>query len=111
MSTLPLTSFQASIYANVPHDWAPLPSRFSYYNPSVATLKQRGLIELQRPIPDGAWAWRRKPVTLQEAAQRLADLLPTNERALRDYFAREELLELRRVLADLQKMVSTGMVA
>jgi hypothetical protein len=96
MSKNTLSSLQLSVLRTAPREWTILEDR-NAWGPTIGTLVSRNLIERKRV--GNVVMWRLKPVTFRQAVQRLVDLLPQGERAIKAYHAAHELLEVRAMLA------------
>lgn len=91
-----LSSLQLTTLRMAPRDWEILEDR-NAWGPTIGTLVSRDLIERKR-VGD-AVMWRLKPLTFRQAVQRLVDQLPQGDRAIKQYAAAFELLEVRAMLA------------
>lgn len=91
----PLSSLQAAALASLPREWASIDNT-RVFSHQFSVLVAKGLAE-RRKVGD-SYQWRRVTQTFDQAVQQLVDLLPSSDKGLKSYPAREELLEVRRQL-------------
>lgn len=94
--SLKLSRAQQALLATAPEEWAELPYQVRYYTPTLTILAGRRLVETKRE--GNTWYWRKPQMSLLQAAEALCDVLPKSTLVVSSYFAREELLRLRRII-------------